>query len=288
MLNCTILCLISQISLMPAEKERTLRSYVPKFESTHVQQLIDKSILYTDEEIPSAYQLTSNTHTTFIKLPQHPGGTESLDQQLFYKFKSIYLPGPIVYWTEHLQPPPISFFQHGPIGYRWIYPVDTLICDFLIKKFPSNNKWATFTVRSRLREIDDWDVDVFVPILTQAEIPSPFILLRTSTFKSSTGTNFFPTATDDEGIVPKGYSGESIGNTRETCINCHQDTLRQISNKHQDYYYPGSDGINSFHPIDPASFNSIPRINPKLSGLVEHYDPKKHSPAVYKQLSNYK
>lgn len=139
--------------------------------------------------------------------------------------------------------------------------------------------------------------------LTLPQLSGAKDLLSKATFKSVTGSDyllasrfFYPTANDQDNLVPRGYGGHLIGNTRESCVNCHDDTLKNVDSfeKPRDWYdyIRGSDGIFSFNPFDPSCFGP-PEQQPILSrkleaaGMVAMYDEKLHPATVYKIAKRY-
>lgn len=93
-------------------------------------------------------------------------------------------------------------------------------------------------------------------------------------------------------IVPRNYQGGFVGNDRFGCIKCHDSTNRHAT----EFEVPrgwygrvrGSDGIFSFHPIDPRSISYnggrvavVFRSEFLSGGILERFDPSRHSRAIY-------
>ncbi len=72
-----------------------------------------------------------------------------------------------------------------------------------------------------------------------------------------------PTTDEKFHIIPKNYKAATIAVSSNSCIRCHESTLKHASDfePFRDWYgrVRGSDGIFSFHPFDPSciSYNGI-------------------------------
>lgn len=200
-----ILCLCgtaqAQVQLMSPEKEARLRSYIPKLEDNPaLQAKIDQAILYTDEEIPPAYQFQPLSggrgvpYTVFFS-PKHrhnnidkytqansefpwadPGGLNHVDQSKVSEFRFIWFPYdqsgrvlPAVVYRDSLEKSDAVNMPVPTQGWRWIYPVGTIVGEVLLKKF-SDGTWAAYEVRMRLRESDGWDVEVYRRVANVTEL----------------------------------------------------------------------------------------------------------------------
>lgn len=93
-------------------------------------------------------------------------------------------------------------------------------------------------------------------------------------------------------IVPTNYQGGFVGNDSVDCMKCHESTNRHATEFEapRGWYgrVRGSDGIFSFHPIEPSSisFNGgrLPvafREEFLRAGVVERFDPSRHLKSVY-------
>jgi hypothetical protein len=176
-------------------------------------------------------------------------------------------------------------------GWKWIYPVGTIVGEVLMKKF-ADSSWATYEVRLRLRELDDWEFEREVPFQNLAELqavagtvqatemtlryhddlhPTPAFdftgtvtelgpiqnarqLLSAATFRPGFGATGF-TAQDHENIVPAKFLGGMLG--YESCVECHKHCQMHVDRfANRDWYgnQAGSaDGIRTFHPFEPSS-----------------------------------
>jgi hypothetical protein len=131
-------------------------------------------------------------------------------------------------------------------------------------------------------------------------------LLQTTTFKSCEGTTwkfheglqcFAPTATEFS-IVPAEYDAGLIAVDSTSCNRCHQHAGRRIG-----HFVPfrrlygqiwGSDETFSWHPFEPSKLLSSPngisarplRSTFETKGVIERYDPAKHSASRYKRLQD--
>lgn len=134
-------------------------------------------------------------------------------------------------------------------------------------------------------------------------------LLTTTPFVSSYGTpwkesnglkSFAPTTASTMSIVPHAYQAGFFEVSDDSCMRCHKDSGRKVSEFYNPLYLYGEvwgkDGIFSFHPFDESEFKRIRtngsgtdgyydnrKINPKLSamGVFERYDAAKHGTGLY-------
>lgn len=369
---------VAQVQLMSPEKESALRASIPEIDSPELAAKIAEATLYTDAEMPPAYQFQPLTdgqgvngtvfYTPRAKLNnirsetngnrefpwRTPGGLD-FAEGVTDEFRFIWLPKredgtphPVVVYRDQLEKSD-SVNMPIPTGYRWIFPVDTVIGEVLVMRF-SDGLMYTYEMRVRTREIDDWEVEIFRPFPTLASlkqriaevrpdsqvltkldggeievstledtqhprraftakagvytlppIPNDLAkqLLTTTPFRSSMGgvfaegskhVAFSPTAEHQESIVPPRYLGTFLGTDRESCAKCHEHTLRHVDRFENTEWYGylrGSDGIFSFHPIEPSSIGPPDkrvqfRASLVNSGMVATFDPAQHDPSVYK------
>lgn len=369
-----VTCGRSQVRLMSADKEAALRASIPPLDDPVMERKIAEAMLYTEAEMPLAYQFqpingdvgtaTTVFYSPYVRLNnidpftngnrefpwRTPGGIDTAENTTD-EFRFIWLPKrsdgrpyPVVVYRDVLEKSD-SVNMPIPQGWRWIYPAGTTIGEVLCMTFSDGLKY-TYEIRTRTREIDDWDVDIFRPFPTAqslqerlaqvderaaAELANARVvpgqledknhprrafvsragvltlprlsretsafLLTTATFRSAVGESFAgdafaPLATHDESIVPRGYTATFLGTDRTTCINCHKHTLRHVDRfQNRDWYgyIRGSDGIFSFHPIEPLSIgppNKPVRLRPAFvsSGMVETYDQARHPRNMYQAL----
>lgn len=101
-----------------------------------------------------------------------------------------------------------------------------------------------------------------------------------------------PTSNQRFSLVPGGYLASAIGADSESCTECHKTTL--MAARHFDrgrgWYgrVRGSDGIFSFHPVEPHSVvgnggHAVMRLRRSFvdAGMLERYDPAKHPAQIY-------
>lgn len=341
--------------VMPAEQERVLRSYIPKLEDNPaIKAKLDQAFLYDSKTIPPAHQFqpiiggqgTDYTvfYSPFAQLnssrePTNPnnefpwtagtgGGLHLVPKDRRYEFKLMWLPPkpdggmwPVAVYRGPLDK---SHSVNMPVpkqGWRWVFPVGTIFGEVLMKNF-ADGKWATYEVRLRLREQDDWDFEVYRPDielpqfvrvtkkrLTDANhdrpafdrtaiehvlppIPNARELLWSAKFIPIRGSDtIIPTAQDDENIVPRNYLGHFLTD----CRDCHKDVMRHAdATDSRDWYgnTEGSNGIFSWHPVDPSSIgppDKTVRLRRDFieSGMVEMYDPAKHPSEIYTEIPFY-
>ena len=96
-------------------------------------------------------------------------------------------------------------------------------------------------------------------------------------------------------LLPPNYHLSMLGNDRDGCMRCHESanehaTVFQIP---RGWYgrVRGSDGIMSWHPVDPSSVaRSGERRDVQMrdrfgrSGVIEAFDPAKHPPEIYSRI----
>lgn len=109
-------------------------------------------------------------------------------------------------------------------------------------------------------------------------------------------TVFAPTYSGDGlNIVPKNYTGGLLGNSTESCTNCHKDTTKHVQyfDYSRDWYglIPGSDGILSFNIVDPSAVSHngkqiafFPNRRLERLGLLERYNPRKHDDRFFMRI----
>jgi hypothetical protein len=132
-------------------------------------------------------------------------------------------------------------------------------------------------------------------------------LLTTTEFKSAVGLEwreddrgqkvFAPTTAAAFHIVPKNYKATFLGTDTESCMSCHNATHKHTTHfdaPRQWYgHVRGSDGIFSFHPVDPscvadngATLPVVIRKSLLSGGYVARYDQGKHGKEHYRIISD--
>jgi hypothetical protein len=178
-------------------KDALLRRCLPQVEDERIQQIFDDPalILYTDEEMPRAYQdwatslagvhsprynISANDSEPFgngnIEFPWGtPAGTHRSDGVTSCRF--LWLPTddqgkrlPVVWFRTRLP-------GDSHVGYGWRFPVGAVLGEVLMLRGPDNLDY-TFEVRVRVREHDSWAVDVFRPFPTAASLAARIKELR--------------------------------------------------------------------------------------------------------------
>lgn len=367
----------AQIQIMSADKESALRASIPAIDDPDLDRKIGEAMLYTDAEMPPAYQFQplaggQGVNGTVFYSPDRqlnnirrftngnkefpwrtPGGLD-FAEAVTDEFRFLWLPKrddgspwPVVIYRDQLEKSD-SINMPIPTGYRWIFPVDTVIGEVLVQRF-SDGRLYTYEMRVRTRELDDWEVEIFRPfptleslkariaelqpdatVLTQLDsVPlSPetledrehprraFVasaatyrlpaidprlareLLSATPFKSSMGgafaqgqslTAFAPTTDQPESIVPPKYLATFLGSDRVSCAKCHEHTLKHVDRFQNSEWYGyvrGSDGIFSFHPVEPSAIG--PPDKPVVlrqalteSGMIATFDPQRHPNTIY-------
>lgn len=126
-------------------------------------------------------------------------------------------------------------------------------------------------------------------------------LLTTTPFQTAVGAEwrrdnamevFAPTTKADFHIIPQNYKGTFLGTDTESCKNCHSATLKHATHfdaPRQWYgHVRGSDGIFSFHPVDPscvanngATLPVVIRRSLLEAGYVARFDRQQHTSQHY-------
>ncbi|MEQ8788764.1 MAG: hypothetical protein RIC55_20805 [Pirellulaceae bacterium] len=177
------------LRLMSAEKDARLRSYLPHISDSDLQRILkdDRLILYTDKEMPRAYQdwdgALQGVHSPSYNISANgsepfgngnrefpwstPAGTHRCDNVTSFRF--LWLPQ-----DEQGEPLPIVWYRKrfpgdNVQGYAWVYPVGTVFGEVLRQRGPDGKDY-TFELRVRIREYGQWAVDVFRPFPTAKEL----------------------------------------------------------------------------------------------------------------------
>lgn len=168
--------------LMQPAKESAYRRMLPQVDDPHLQSVLDDPslILYTDAEMPKAYQFWSgafpgvhavnynisanNTEPFGNGNREFPWGAPAGAHRAHnvHTFRFLWLPK-----DEQGQAYPIVWYQKvlrgdSRSGYAWTYPIGTVVGEVLTQRAPNGYDY-TFEVRVRIREADDWAVDVYRP-----------------------------------------------------------------------------------------------------------------------------
>jgi hypothetical protein len=185
------------IRLMSEAKDDKLRSQLPKVNNAKLQQILDDPtlILYTDAEIPSAYQdwssglqgihspsynVSANRSEPYgngnVEFPWGaPAGTHRSGNVSTFRF--LWLPR-----DEQGKPRPIVWYRRflrgsSSQGYAWIFPVGSVVGEVLQLRSPTGQLY-TFELRVRTRATGEWSVDVFRPFPTSGELVDRIKALR--------------------------------------------------------------------------------------------------------------
>ncbi|MDA7979830.1 MAG: hypothetical protein MPJ50_13765 [Pirellulales bacterium] len=168
--------------LMTEERDAAFRRLLPKVDDPNLQAIFEnpRLILYTDREMPQAYQdwstMLPGVHSPSYNISANgsepfgngnrefpwsaPAGTHRSTSVTSFKF--LWLPEdesgrtrPVVWYRSRLP-------GDSSAGYAWLFPVGTLVGEVLYMK-GSDGRGYTFEVRVRNREEGAWGVDVFRP-----------------------------------------------------------------------------------------------------------------------------
>lgn len=149
------------------------------------------------------------------------------------------------------------------------------------------NGRTTFTSVDLYETLPKLPADLVRQLLTEAAFEE---LTDSAWRETQAGPVYRPTA-DEFSIVPAKYTGAMLGTDRESCMRCHQDTGRRANRTENTWLgrVRGSDGIFSFNPVDPSTTRrEQPKIKNRIlgeAGIVAVFDPAKHPPEVYRQIS---
>jgi hypothetical protein len=185
------------VRLMASEKEGRLRRMLPRVDDADLQAVLNdpRLILYTDREIPKAYQIWAGglqgIHSPSYNISANgsepfgngnrefpwsaPAGTHRTQGVEAYRF--IWLPRdendkakPVVWFRKHLR-------GDSTEGYAWTFPVGAIVGEVLSMTGPDGYAY-TFEIRTRTREYGYWDVNVYRPFPTSADLARKIKELR--------------------------------------------------------------------------------------------------------------
>ncbi|MCC7085525.1 MAG: hypothetical protein IT427_11010 [Pirellulales bacterium] len=185
------------VRLMSVEKERRLRARIPDVADADLRKILTdpRLILYTDAEIPRAYQFwgggLQGIHNANYNISAdggepygngnrefpwgHPAGTHRTKNVETVRF--LWLPldtdgktRPVVWHRKVLR-------GDSSTGYAWTFPVGAVVGEILSMASPDGYAY-TFEMRIRTREFGYWDVDVFRPFPTAGELVKRIKQLR--------------------------------------------------------------------------------------------------------------
>jgi hypothetical protein len=183
--------------LMTPAKESVYRRLLPKVDDEQMQSILDDPtlILYTDDEMPRAYQFWNGAfpgiHAVNYNISANdsepfgngnrefpwgaPAGTHRAANVRSFRF--VWLPKdhagnahPIVWYQKRLQ-------GDNRQGYAWTYPVGTVVGEVLCQRGPDGHDY-TFELRVRVREAADWAVDVYRPFPSADDLMQRIAELR--------------------------------------------------------------------------------------------------------------
>ena len=190
--------LFSQVQIASPQRLAEFRQALPEVADRDLAKILadPATIFYDQQSMPAAYQL-GNGSTSFhsplfnisgdpsdnqkphglggngnVDFPWRfgvPGGTQRCSGVSSFKFISLpHAPAgrflPVVWWKQTL-PDPLGETR----GYSWTFPVGTVFGEVITQRSPSGHD-VVFEIRTRRRERDFWDVDVFRPFGTPKEL----------------------------------------------------------------------------------------------------------------------
>jgi len=183
--------------LMSDAKEQRLRKLLPHVDDPNLQKILQdqRLILYTEAEMPRAYQEWSGSlqgvHSAYYNISANgsepygngnrefpwatPAGTQRTKGVEAFRF--VWLPR-----DTNDRPRPVVWFRkrlRGDTsdGYAWTFPVGAKVGEALAMTGPDGYAY-TFEMRVRTREYGFWDVDVYRPFPTAADLAKRIKTLR--------------------------------------------------------------------------------------------------------------
>ena len=171
--------------LLSQEKHDILASHIPDSKDLILNKIKNNSklLIYTDKEIPSAYQdwtsqlsgIHSPTYNISAAKPQEkfgnpnvefpwgkPAGTENVSESNFTSFKFILLPP-----DRQIEITKKYLFGDRRPSYVWSFPTNAIVGEVLQMYY--KEKYYTFEVRIRTKENSGWRVSVYRPFSTLKE-----------------------------------------------------------------------------------------------------------------------
>ncbi len=155
---------------------------------------------------------------------------------------------------------------------------------------------GTFRAEGFQDELPDFGDEELVKELLRN---TPFVSVYGEAWKESGERRAFaPTSTARLSIVPNQYEAGILEMRDNSCQRCHQDAQRRVEDfapaaiLYGDIW--GSDDIFSFHPFDQRRYsadgNENRSVRPEFasSGMVQPYDPKRHTDSHYRNLRQVK
>jgi len=177
------------VRLMSSSKERDLRKLLPPVDDEGIRRVLaDPSlILYTEQEMPRAYQVwdgqLQGVHLASYNISanesepygngnhEFPWATPAGTHRTYntHSFRFLWLPRdrrgklrPIVWYRKQLA-------GDASASYVWAYPVGAVVGEVLTLQGPDGYSY-TYEMRLRFRKSSGWGVDVFRPFPTAEDL----------------------------------------------------------------------------------------------------------------------
>jgi hypothetical protein len=183
--------------LMSDDKSQRLRKLLPQVEDADLQKVLQdpRLILYTEQEMPRAFQQWNGSlqgvHSAYYNISangsepfgngnrEFPWGSPAGTQQTkgVETFRFVWLP-----LDSNNKPKPVVWFRQRlkgdtSDGYAWTFPVGAVVGEALVMTGPDGLAY-TFEMRTRTRQYGYWDVDVYRPFPTAADLARRIKKLR--------------------------------------------------------------------------------------------------------------
>ncbi len=276
---------------MTRQKELSLRAQLPTVDDPDMRAMLHDPalILYTDAEIPPAYQdwngslngihsihynISANDSEPFgngnREFPWNStGGTHRTKNVKTFRF--LWLPRdekgkqlPVVWHRRHLN-------GDSSRGYAWTFPVGTVFGEVLRMRSPSG-RYYTFEMRLRIRESGDWGVDVFRPFPTHDDLAVRIKELRPTWEQNERLAKIVnslqrPKQLKKHKLVNKGHSRQvfrqsagvdSLPSLNDTRLTAELLTKTPFRTTLEHSWRIGSNGVAVAAPTTRASFHIVP------------------------------
>lgn len=185
LLLCLFCCSTAsaQNGLLVGNRAATLKAYFPLVDDANLQRILNDpaTVLYTEAEIPKVVSMwqgvngisrrivaaENNADPGSLQFPwMRPAGTDDVKGLDTVRFLHLPIVNgerlPIAYFRSVIPP------DSSPAA-QWIYPAGTTIGEVLAMPGPDGYSYP-FELRIRYKMVNYWEVDVFRPFATPAEL----------------------------------------------------------------------------------------------------------------------
>ncbi len=172
--------------LIPADREARIRKVMPQFASDEINAVAHDGtlLLYTEAEMPKAYQFNGTAHSPYYRISANPdptgnanefpwaeaAGTDHTENLEAVRF--VWLPKqanghpwPVTFRREKLA----TKFSDEPPSVTWTFPRGTIVGEVFTIRSPSGKDYA-FEVRTRTKFEEGWRMEVYRPFETARDL----------------------------------------------------------------------------------------------------------------------